>query len=225
VSGGGIGSVLVVDDHPIFCRGLVTCITALDGVERVAAATTVEEARELLPTVLPDLVLLDHDLDGAEAFVAEHGGAGDTRVVVCSDADDEALVQGSIAAGASGFLVKRTLRPDVLGVALAAAASGNAVLAHPVLASLGRRPPVEGCASAPAFPEASPESTEVASPLTEREHDVLSLIANGEPTREVARQLSYSERTVKNVLHDVAMKLGARSRSHAVADAVRRGLI
>ena len=61
--------------------------------------------------------------------------------------------------------------------------------------------------------------------LTDREQQVLSLIANGHPTREVAQQLCYSERTVKNVLHDVVTKLGARSRSQAVAHAVREGLI
>ena len=61
--------------------------------------------------------------------------------------------------------------------------------------------------------------------LTEREQQVLSLIAAGHPTREVAQQLCYSERTVKNVLHDVVTKMGARSRSQAVAHAVREGLI
>ena len=61
--------------------------------------------------------------------------------------------------------------------------------------------------------------------MTEREHDVLALIAQGEPTREVALRLCYSERTVKNVLHDATVKLGARTRSHAVAQAVRNGLI
>jgi DNA-binding NarL/FixJ family response regulator len=61
--------------------------------------------------------------------------------------------------------------------------------------------------------------------LTDREQQVLALIAEGHPTREVAEQLCYSERTVKNVLHDVVTKLGARSRSQAVAHAVREGLI
>ena len=61
--------------------------------------------------------------------------------------------------------------------------------------------------------------------LTEREQQVLALIAQGHPTREVALELSYSERTVKNVLHDVVTKLNARSRSQAVAHAVREGLI
>ena len=65
----------------------------------------------------------------------------------------------------------------------------------------------------------------VAARLTDREQQVLSLIAAGHPTREVAQQLCYSERTVKNVLHDVVTKLNARSRSQAVAHAVREGLI
>jgi len=61
--------------------------------------------------------------------------------------------------------------------------------------------------------------------LTAREKQVLRLVANGHPTREVARQLSYSERTIKNVMHDVVTKMNARSRSQAVAEAVRAGLI
>jgi DNA-binding NarL/FixJ family response regulator len=65
----------------------------------------------------------------------------------------------------------------------------------------------------------------VAAQLTDREQQVLSLIAEGHPTREVAEQLCYSERTVKNVLHDVVTKLNVRSRSQAVAHAVREGLI
>jgi DNA-binding NarL/FixJ family response regulator len=69
------------------------------------------------------------------------------------------------------------------------------------------------------------DSRPVAARLTDREQQVLTLIAAGHPTREVAQELSYSERTVKNVLHDVVTKLNARSRSQAVAFAVREGLI
>jgi DNA-binding NarL/FixJ family response regulator len=93
-----------------------------------------------------------------------------------------------------------------------AAASGTGVVTSELLREL-----LDGIAQDNGQP--------VAARLTDREQQVLALIAAGHPTREVAQQLCYSERTVKNVLHDVVTKMGARSRSQAVAHAVREGLI
>jgi DNA-binding NarL/FixJ family response regulator len=95
-----------------------------------------------------------------------------------------------------------------------AAAGGAGVLAPDLLGSLLRGMSSDGSNGRPSLAR-----------LTEREQQVLALIAKGHPTREVALELSYSERTVKNVLHDVVTKLNARSRSQAVAHAVREGLI
>ena len=122
----------------------------------------------------------------------------DARVLVCSaDITDEAVLS-ALRAGAVGYLRKEGLTIETLSAAVRAAAHGAAVLDH------GRS---------------------TAARLTEREQQVLALIAAGHPTREVAEQLFYSERTVKNVLHGVVTKLNARSRSQAVAFAVREGLI
>ena len=110
------------------------------------------------------------------------------------------------------MLRKDTLTTDSLASAVRAAASGTGVVTSELLRDL-----LDGL---------TPENGKpVASRLTDREQQVLSLIAAGHPTREVAQQLCYSERTVKNVLHDVVTKLNARSRSQAVAHAVREGLI
>jgi DNA-binding NarL/FixJ family response regulator len=116
-----------------------------------------------------------------------------------------------------GYLRKDTLTQDLLQAAIHAAEGGAAVVAPDALAAMLR--------GAPAEPDngASPRFAEPR--LSEREQRVLALIAEGHPTREVAQQLCYSERTVKNVLHDVVTKLNARSRSQAVAHAVRDGLI
>jgi DNA-binding NarL/FixJ family response regulator len=113
-------------------------------------------------------------------------------------------------AGAIGFLRKESLTADSLGAAVRAAASGSGVVTPDLLGRL-----VAGLQA---------DERPIAR-LTDREQQVLALIAEGHPTREVALQLSYSERTVKNVLHDVVTKLNARSRSQAVAFAVREGLI
>jgi DNA-binding NarL/FixJ family response regulator len=116
-----------------------------------------------------------------------------------------------------GYLRKETLTQDLLQAAIQAAESGAAVVAPNMLGAMLRGSLVE--------PDANGTARFPGSRLSEREQRVLALIAEGHPTREVAQQLCYSERTVKNVLHDVVTKLNARSRSQAVAHAVRDGLI
>lgn len=214
-----VGRVVVIDAHPIFRRGLVACLVGLDGVEAVEGAGSVAEARTGESLTEADLVLVDHEIEEALELVAELAHQKGTRVVVCSDSQSPELVRASIAAGAIGLLCKATLRPETLLAALLAAASGNGILAPGMLSALAGGPTAGH--EAPTLMLGSP----IISPLTEREHSVLALIADGRPTREVARELAYSERTVKNVLHDVVVKLGARSRSHAVAHAVRERLI
>jgi len=135
-------------------------------------------------------------------------------VIVCTADGSEDAVHASLQAGAVGFLRKATLTPEALGAAVQAAASGAGVLAPDLLGSLLRGVGSDGTNGRPSLAR-----------LTEREQQVLALIAKGHPTREVAQELCYSERTVKNVLHDVVTKLNARSRSQAVAHAVREGLI
>lgn len=230
-----VGLVLVVDPHPIFRRGLVACLNALDEVERVGDASNIREAREHPWIDEVDLLVIDHLLPGSEQLL---GDLAETRVraIVCSACDEDERVRESIRAGAMGFLAKDTLQPETLLVGLIAAAHGACILAPDLLGTLlasdlptgppaAARSPARAAAAPDTPAKPTPAIVSVASPLTEREHDVLELIAQGEPTREVAVRLCYSERTVKNVLHDVTVKLGARTRSHAVARAVRNGLI
>jgi DNA-binding NarL/FixJ family response regulator len=196
--------LFVLDPHTIYRRGLVACLESMPEVGSVAHAGSIPEARddELAEA---DLVILDPVL-GLDIF--EETGA---RVMVCTSDCTEESVLAAIQAGAVGYLRKDTLTPEILGAAVAAAANGTGVMEHELLGTLLR-----GTAGA---------GDRTTTPLTEREQQVLSLIAAGHPTREVAEQLCYSERTVKNVLHDVVTKLNARSRSQAVAFAVREGLI
>lgn len=219
-----VGRVVVIDPHPIFRRGLLVCIGALDGVDRVDGAASVAEAheRELVEPLA--VVVIDHVIDGAHEFMNEVASLDGARVIVCSDDRTDAAVLASVEAGAIAFLVKRTMQPETLGAALLAVAGGNGFLAADLMPKFINRPD-EGLDREPASLAATMAMTAPPTPLTEREHRVLALIADGEPTREVARQLCYSERTVKNVLHDIVVKLGARSRSQAVAHAVRHELI
>ena len=203
----------VVDPHTIYRRGLAACLEALPEVDSVGQAGGVRQAWEDEALFASDLVLVDHAMTGGGDFLGAVREATGAAVVVCSSLCSEDAVLAALQAGAVGVLRKESLTTDSLASAVRAAADGTGVvtseLLHDLLDGLG----------------ANGYGKPAAARLTDREQQVLSLIAEGHPTREVAQQLCYSERTVKNVLHDVVTKLGARSRSQAVAHAVREGLI
>jgi len=206
--------IFVCDPHAIYRRGLAASLELLEDVESVGHAGGVRDAWEAPELLGADVVITDTGMEGGRDFVAAVVEASGARVVVCTSNASEDEVLTAIQAGAVGFLRKDTLTPNSLGAAVRAAASGTGVVAADLLGSLLRSLPADGADSRTAQPR-----------LTEREQQVLALIAAGHPTREVAERLCYSERTVKNVLHDVVTKLNARSRSQAVAFAVREGLI
>jgi DNA-binding NarL/FixJ family response regulator len=205
--------IFVLDSHTIYCRGLAACLEAMEDVEAVAHAESVREAWDHPLLLEADVVVLDNTLPGGGDFIGAVREATGARVIVCTSRCDEENVLAVLQAGAIGFLRKDTLTGDGLSSAVQAAVNGAGVVAPDLLGSL--------------LKAIQPESLEKPPPakLTDREQQVLALIAEGHPTREVALRLSYSERTVKNVLHDVVTKLNARSRSQAIAFAVREGLI
>ena len=204
--------LFVVDPHTIYRRGLAVCLESLPEVESVGHAESVRAAWEDTALFGANLVILDHAMTGGADFIGAVAESTGAPVVVCSSLCTEEAVLAALQAGALGVLRKETLTTDSLASAVRAAASGTGVVTSELLREL-----LDGI---------SPENGKPAGArLTEREQQVLSLIAAGHPTREVAQQLCYSERTVKNVLHDVVTKMGARSRSQAVAHAVREGLI
>jgi DNA-binding NarL/FixJ family response regulator len=206
--------LFVLDPHTISRRGLAACLGLMDDVDSVAHAGSVREAWEDDALFGSELVILDQSLDGGIDFIGAVREATGARVVVCTSQCDEDSVLAAIQSGAAGFLRKDTLTTEGLAAAVTAAANGAGVVTPDLLGNLLRTLAANGShAKAPV------------ARLTDREQQVLALIAKGHPTREVAQELCYSERTVKNVLHDVVTKLNARSRSQAVAHAVREGLI
>jgi DNA-binding NarL/FixJ family response regulator len=186
----------------------VASLELMPEVAGVGHAGAVADARLDPALGAAELVLLDPAADGGAEFI----GAVDARVLVCSSDVSEESVVAVLRAGAVGYLRKDTLTTETLAAAVRAAASGTNVVDDALMDNVMKGVSLE--AGRPAVAQ-----------LTDREQQVLSLIAAGHPTREVAEQLCYSERTVKNVLHDVVTKLNARSRSQAVAFAVREGLI
>jgi len=210
--------LFILDSHSIYRQGLVSCLASLAEVERVLEAGSVPEALKHPGLAESDVALVDHELAGGHDFIRQASERFGTRVVVCSSRCEEHDVLAAVQAGAIGFLCKDTLNPDALATGVRAAAGGAGVMAPELLGSLMRG--------------ITRVSREVLEPhglsfsrLTAREQEVLRLVAEGHPTREVASRLCYSERTIKNVIHDVVTKLNARSRSQAVAAAVREGLI
>jgi DNA-binding NarL/FixJ family response regulator len=205
--------LFVLDPQTIYRTGLAACLEQMHEVDGVAHADSVRNAWEMPALYEADLIMLDHTIQGGLEFIASVREVTGARVIVCTaDCTEEGMVS-AIHAGAVGFLRKDTFSTDTLASAVRAALNGTGVLAPDLLGSLLRANGSNG-ADRPAPAR-----------LTDREQQVLSLIADGHPTREVALQLCYSERTVKNVLHDVVTKLNARTRSQAVAHAVREGLI
>ena len=209
--------LFVLDTHTIYRRGLVACLDLLEEVESVADAERVRDAWEHPALFAADIVLIDPALPGGSDFVGAVREATGARVIVCSSdsGQDAALAR---AAGGCGGLPAQG-RADA-GDARHGGQGGR---------QRHRRRHARTCSStcSRSCPRTARRAAArpVAAKLTDREQQVLALIAAGHPTREVAQELCYSERTVKNVLHDVVTKLNARSRSQAVAFAVREGLI
>ncbi|MEA2151526.1 MAG: hypothetical protein QOD69_3356 [Solirubrobacteraceae bacterium] len=203
----GITDVMVVEGHAVFRQGLVSCLEGFDGIGRVESVGTVAEAWAHPALGEAEVVLVDAMLDGAGDFVANVLDFTDTRVVALAASEQLERLAAMVDAGAVAALVRDDLTAERLGLSLRAVAAG----ATTMLAT---------------YPKMRPAVPVVAGPeLTDREQQVLALVADGLPTREIGVELHYSERTVKKVLGDVVVKLGARSRSQAIARAVRQGII
>jgi DNA-binding NarL/FixJ family response regulator len=203
----GITDVMVVEGHAVFRQGLVSCLEGFDGIGRVEAVASVTDAWAHPALGEAEVVLIDATLDGASDFVTSVLDFTDTRVVALADSDQVDRLAAMVDSGAVAALVRDDLTAERLGLSLRAVAAGATTMlaTYPMLRHV-------------APPSTGPE-------LTEREQQVLALVADGLPTREIGEELHYSERTVKKVLGDVVVKLGARSRSQAIARAVRAGII
>ncbi|MBQ1011427.1 response regulator transcription factor [Micromonospora sp. M51] len=202
--------LLIVDDHPVVRDGLRGMFTGDPDFEVVGEAADGSEALALVATLLPDVVLMDLRMPGMDGVTAigRLTRAGSTaRVLVLTTYDTDADVLPAIEAGATGYLLKDTPREELVR-AVRAAARGDSVLAPSVAGRLmGRlRAPVE-------------------EPLSQRELEVLTMVARGASNREAAARLFISEATVKTHLLHVYAKLGVNDRAAAVATAYDRGLL
>lgn len=204
--------VLVVDDHKVVRGGLKAFLLSFDDLELVGEAKNGEEALRLCAHVRPDVILMDlvmPEMDGPTATRAIRDAYPDTQVIALTSFPEEELVEQALQAGAISYLLK-TVEPDELADAIRAADRGQTTLAPEAAQALIQahtRPPQPG------------------HDLTERERDVLSLLVKGLTNQEIAQRLSVSANTAKFHVSNVLTKLGAASRTEAVALALEHRLV
>jgi DNA-binding NarL/FixJ family response regulator len=209
--------VLLVDDHDLFRTGLRTLLEE-QGVEIVGEAANGDDAVMLVEEHAPDVVLMDLDMPGKGGIEATReiaAAAPLTRVVVLTISDQDADVMDAVVAGACGYLLKDATIQDLLR-GIAAANRGESLISPAIAAKVLQRVR----ASSPDLEAAEIVTTQ----LSDRELQVLKLIANGKDNAQIAGELFISAKTVKNHISNILLKLSIENRIQAAVFAVRSGL-
>lgn len=222
--------VLLVDDHALLRAGFRTILDTQPDITVVGEASTGSEAIAQAADLRPDVITMDvqmPDMDGIEAtrrLVADPSVGAAIAIVTTFDRDD--YLYQALEAGASGFLLKNAGAEDLIS-AVRALAAGDGMLApevtRRVLTRFAGATPETGAAPARAVTK-TPTTPVLAEPLTEREAEVLTLLADARSNAEIARALFIGEATVKTHVSRILQKLGARDRVQAVVLAHRMGL-
>jgi DNA-binding NarL/FixJ family response regulator len=208
--------VVVVDDHQIVREGLASLLGALDGIEVVGTAADGRDAVHVVADTRPDVVVMDIQmprLDGIEATRLITGRHPEVRVVMLTMNEDDDTVLSAIRAGASGYLLKGS-GADEVQTAIRAAAAGGMVFGATLAARVASY--FSAVAARPAEPEPFPD-------LTERERDVLRLLAAGRSNDAIAAELFVSNKTVRNAVSAIYGKLHAAGRAEAIIKAREAG--
>lgn len=209
--------VAIVDDDALIRQGLRMIIEQADGLEVVATAQDGQEALRLTKAYRPDVMLMDvrmPSLDGIEATRRIVLSEDAPRVIILTTFELDEYVFEALRAGASGFLLKRT-EPEQLIDAIRVVARGDALLSP----SVTRRLIEEFTRNRP------PDNPELLRGLTDREREVLALIARGLTNQELGEQLFIADNTVKTHVKRILSKLGARDRAQAIVMAYESGLV
>jgi DNA-binding NarL/FixJ family response regulator len=203
--------IVLADDHSVVRQGLRMFLALDPELEVVGEAANGAEAVQAARTLRPDVVLMDllmPVMDGIAATAAIRKEVPDVEVIALTSVLEDEKVVGAVRAGAIGYLLKDT-QSDELCHAIKAAAAGQVQLSPQAAARLVREVRM-------------PDSPET---LTERETDVLRLLAHGQANKEIARNLVIGEKTVKTHVSNILAKLGLPSRTQAALYAVRIGLV
>ena len=203
--------IVVVDDHAVVRHGLTAMLASAKDLEVVGAAANGTDALREVQRTFPDVVLLDLQMpgmNGLDVLARLRDLASPPHVIVLTVHDDDDLVLGAVRGGADGFVLKNATKEDLLSAIRNVAEGGQRFDDVVVRAFLKEQ-----------------SREEDARLLTSREIDILKLVASGHSNREIAAALILSLGTVKTHLDDVYRKLGVSDRAHAVAVAMRRGLL
>jgi NarL family two-component system response regulator LiaR len=207
--------VLIVDDHEIVRTGLRTIISLHDGLEVVGEATNGQSAIDQCATVGPNLVLMDMKMpgmDGPTAIARMCARFPEVKVLALSAFDEPRLVRRALRAGAVAYLLKNTDEDELIAAIQHAAAAERDAATPSTSQSLVEEPR-----------EASDE--EYRASVSPREMDVLELVAGGLTNPQIAERLNISLSTASFHVHNLLDRLGAKTRTEAVAIAVREGLV
>ncbi|WP_419993801.1 response regulator [Streptomyces boninensis] len=205
--------VLLVDDHQVVRRGLRTFLEIQEDIEVVGEAADGDEGVARTEELRPDVVLMDvkmPGMDGVEALRKLRDAGNTAKVLIVTSFTEQRTVVPALRAGAAGYVYK-DVDPEALAGAIRSVHAGHVLL----------QPEVAGALLAPDDNHSGPGR---GSTLTEREREVLGLIADGRSNREIARALVLSEKTVKTHVSNILMKLDLADRTQAALWAVRHGL-
>jgi len=210
--------VLICDDHALFRRGLVMVLESEEGIEVVAEAEDGQEAIRKVDEVAPDVILMDvrmPRMSGIEATRAISETAPAAKVLMLTVSDDEQDLYEAVKAGATGYLLKEISIEEVAN-AIRAVVTGQSLISPSMASKLLSE-----------FNNLARQAQQkvIAPKLTDRELQVLKLVAQGMSNREAAETLFISENTVKNHVRNILEKLHLHSRMEAVVYAVREKLL
>jgi DNA-binding NarL/FixJ family response regulator len=217
--------LLLVDDQSLFREGLRTLLSVQPDFDVLGEAANGEEAVQLAATLRPDVILMDVRMPVMDGVAATHKirtAQPECRVIVLTTFDDDEYVFDGLRAGAVGYLLK-DVPSEKLFEAVRAAARGESFLepsvATKVVAEFARLGSIQSSAL-----DRKKENT-LADPLSERELEILRLVADGLDNREIAQRLTLSLGTVKTHTHNIYSKLNAENRTQAIARARAVGLL
>jgi len=213
-------SVLIVDDHALFRRGLVMVLEQEKDIDLVGEAGDGAEAVQIAQDTMPDVVLMDVRMPrrgGIEATSQIKAIAPHTKILMLTISDEEADLYDAIKAGASGYLLKE-ISIDEVASAIRQVNAGQSMISPSMASKL--------LTEFATMVKKTDEKPAAAQPrLTEREMEVLRLVAKGRNNRDIAKELFISENTVKNHIRNILEKLHLHSRMQAVVYAVREKLL
>jgi DNA-binding NarL/FixJ family response regulator len=209
--------VLICDDQQIVCEGLERILGAAPDIDVVGTAHNGQEALDLIPTAKPDLVLMDLKMPLMNGIIASRKISEqfpEVYVLVLTTYDDDEWVFDAVRAGASGYLLKDT-PPSELIKAIQGTVAGQSFVDPNVAGKI-----LSGYAHSN-LPQVQPTHYN----FSEREHDILRLLAQGLSNADIAQQLYLTEGTVRNYTSEIFKKLGVNDRTQAAVIALRYGLV